>query len=58
MKLQTRFDYKRVSSSADIEETIIYSDYKNSCSDLDLENSKRIFLHDTPAHNDTSQYQV
>ena len=28
------------------------------CCDVDLQNSKPIFLHDTPAHNDASQHQV
>ena len=28
------------------------------CCDLDLENSKPIFLHDTQAHDDASQYQL
>ena len=27
-------------------------------SDLDLEDSKQIFMHDTLAHNDASQFQV
>ena len=26
--------------------------------DLDLENNELIFLHNTPAHDDVSQYQV
>ena len=35
-----------------------YFDHMSSCSDLDFENNKSIFLHDTPTHNDASQHQV
>ena len=30
----------------------------NPCCDLDLKNSKRIFLHDTPAHDDALHTKV
>ena len=38
-------------------DTVIF-DYMNPHCDLDLEDSKPIFLHDTLAHDDASSYQV
>ena len=55
MYYQTKFGSKRISSSKDTVEIVIFWSC-GSCSDLD--NSKSIFLHDTPTHNDASQYQV
>ena len=40
------------------EKKLSYFDHMSPCCDLDLENSKQIVLHETPAHDDTSQYQV
>ena len=53
---QTKFDCKRVSSSDDVEQS--FSDYINPYCDLDLQDSKPIFLHVTPTHDDTPPYQV
>ena len=35
-----------------------YFDHMSPWRDLGLDNSKPIFLRDTPAHDDASQYQV
>ena len=47
----------KISSSVDMVETVI-SDYICLHCDLDLEDSKSLFLRDTLAHNNTSPYQV
>ena len=52
-----RWDCKKISRLVDWVETVIF-DYMNSKCDLDLEDSKPIFLHDTLAHDDASPYQV
>ena len=48
---------KRTSNSVDMVETVI-SDYTSPHCDLELENSKPIFLHDTLAHGEISPYHV
>ena len=53
----TKFGSERISKSEDIVE-VSYFDHMSPCCDLDLENSKLIFLHDTPVHNNASQYHV
>ena len=58
MYYQTKVGSKRISNSEDTVETVIVWSYKPLLCDLDLENNKPIFLHDPPAHNDASQYQV
>ena len=50
---QTKFSCKRISSSADTEQSP-YFDYMK----LDLEDSKPICSHYTPLHDDASAYQV
>ena len=52
---QIKFGYKKFSGSVDTLETVI-SDYISS--DLELENCKPIFLHDTLAHDEASPHQV
>ena len=37
---------------------MVTSDYMRPHCDLELEDSKTVFLHDTLAHDDASQYQV
>ena len=54
---QTKFDNKRISSSEDIVERVIV-DHMIHCCDLGLKTAKNFFLHDTLAHDATSQYQV
>ena len=51
-----KFDRKEISSSIDMIGTVI-SDYMSPHCDLELEDSKPIFLQNTPAHDDTSPYQ-
>ena len=58
MYYQTKFGSKRISNLEDTVETVIFFYQMSTCCDLDLENSKLIFLHDTPPHDDASQYQV
>ena len=53
----TKFDCKKISSSADMVETVI-SDHMSPHCDPGLEDSKPIFSHDTLAHDDASPYQV
>ena len=48
---------EKISSSVDMVETVI-SDYMSPQCDLDLEDSKPVFLHDTLAHDYASPYQV
>ena len=36
----------------------VKSDYMSPCCDLELEDSKPIFLHNTLAHDDTLPYQA
>ena len=50
-----KFGGKRISSSVDIVETVIF-DYMNP--HCDLQNSKPVFLHDTLAHDAASPYKV
>ena len=57
MYYQTKLYSKRISYSEDIIETVIFDHTSLSC-DRDIENSKRMFLHDNPAPDDASQYQV
>ena len=52
-----KFGCRKISSSVDMVETVI-SDYMSPHCDLELEDSKPIFLHDTPDHDDTPPYQV
>ena len=54
---QIKFGCKKISSSADIVETVIFDQMSPSC-DPELEDSKPVFLHDTLAHNAASSYQV
>ena len=53
------FSCKKISSSVDMIETVIL-DYMSPHYDpeLELEDSKPIFLHDTLAHDNVSPYQV
>ena len=51
------FGWKKISRSANMIEAVI-SDYMSLHSDLDLEDSKPIFLHDILAHVDASPNQV
>ena len=48
---------RKISSSVDMVETVIH-DYMSPHCDLELEDSKSVFSHDTPAHDDTPPYQV
>ena len=48
---------KKISSSVDMVETVIL-DYISPHCDPELEDSKPLFLYDTLAHDDASQYQV
>ena len=47
---------KKISSSVDMVETVTF-DYMSPHYDLDLEDNKPIFLHDTLAHDDAPPYQ-
>ena len=51
------FGCKKISSSADMVETVISDIISLHCGP-ELEDNKPIFLHDTLAPNDASQYQV
>ena len=53
---QTKFSCKKTSSSDNNKKS--YIDYIILNCDLDLEDSKPIFLKDNLAHNDASSYQV
>ena len=52
-----KFGCKKISSSVDMVETVIFDHISPNCG-LDLENSKPIFSHDTLAHDAASPYQV
>ena len=52
-----KFGCKKISSSADMVETVTFDQMSPHC-DLHLEDSKPIFLHDTLAHDISSPYQV
>ena len=52
-----KFDCKKTSTSVEMVGTVIF-DYISLRCDLELEDSKPIFLHDTLAHNDASPYLV
>ena len=52
-----KFGYQKISSLADMVETVIY-DYMSPHCDPELEDSKPIFLHDTLAHDLASPYQI
>ena len=52
-----KFGFRKISSSADMVETVI-SDQTSPHCDPELEDSKPIFLHDTLAHDVASPYQV
>ena len=48
---------KKISSSVDMVKTVIF-DYMSLNCDLELEDSKQIFLHDTLVHDVAWPYQV
>ena len=50
-----KFGIKRISSSVDSDETVIFDDLSPHC---DAENSKPIFSHDSLAHDDALPNQV
>ena len=52
-----KFGYKKISSSLDIVEIVIFDQMNPHC-DPEPEDSKPIFLHDTLAHAVASPYQV
>ena len=52
-----KFDCKKISSSVDMVETVIF-DYTSPHCDLELEYHKPISLHGTVAHGDASPHQV
>ena len=52
-----KFGCKKISSSADMVETVMF-DYMSPQCDLDLEDSKPISLYNTLVHDDPSPYQV
>ena len=52
-----KFGFKKISSSADVVETVILDQMSPHC-DPELEDSKPIFLHDTLASDVASPYQV
>ena len=54
---QTEFGCQKISSSADMVETVIFDCMSPHC-DPKNEDSKPIFLHDTLAHDDASSNQV
>ena len=51
------FGCKKISSSTDMVETVIFDQMNPHC-DPELEDSKQIFLRDTLAHDVASPYQV
>ena len=57
MYLPIKFGCQKISSSADMVETVISDKMSPRC-DPELEDSKPIFLHDTLVHDDASPYQV
>ena len=52
-----KFGCKKISSSADMAETLIFDQMSSHC-DPEVEDSKPIFLHDTLAYDVASPYQV
>ena len=52
-----KFGCKKISSSADMVETVTFDQMSPHC-DPELEDSKPIFLHDTLAHHVASPYYV
>ena len=52
-----KFGCQKISSSADMVETVIFHQMSPHC-DPELEDSKPIFLHDTLAHDVASPYQA
>ena len=54
---QVKFGCRKIGSSADMVETVIFDQMSPHC-DPELGDSKPIFLHDTLAHNVASPYQV
>ena len=52
-----KFGCKKISSSADMVETVIFDQMSHHC-DPELEDSKPIFLQDTLAHDVALPYQV
>ena len=52
-----KFGCKRISSSVAMVETVI-SNYMSPHCDLELEDSKPVFMHNTLAHEDVTPYQV
>ena len=52
-----KFGYKKISSSADMVETVIFDQMSPHC-DPELEDRKPIFLHDILAHYVASPYQI
>ena len=54
---QIKHGFKKISSSADVVETVIL-DYMTPHYYPELEDSKPMILHDTLAHDNRSSYQV
>ena len=54
---QLKFECKKNSSYVNMVETVIFAHMSPQC-DLNLEDSKPVFLHDTLAHDDASPYKV
>ena len=52
-----KFGCKKISSSADTAETVMFDQMSLHCNP-ELDDSKAIFLHDTLAHDVASSYQV
>ena len=52
-----KFVCRKISSSLDMVETVIF-DYMSLNCDLELEDSKQIFSHDTLAYDDTSPHKI
>ena len=52
-----KYGCKKISSSADMVETVVFDKMSPHC-DPELEDSKPIFFHDTLAHDVTSPYKV
>ena len=57
MYRQTKSGCQKISSSEDIVKES-YLDHISPCCDFDLEDSKQLFLYDTPAHDAASPYQI
>ena len=51
------YDYKRIISSGSTKKRS-YFNYSSPSSDLDLEDSNSIFLHDIPVYEDAPQYYI